>query len=141
MAFSLMLGPGIQYFLNLPFHSSGPTQRVLIQAKKMYLVCFWVHWSPKYVLFGSYKRSKVLLWGSLCVFHNGFDRPLSPPPRVICTLTFLLIDPYESASRRNAAVPLSYWMEKYGCFLYEAHLFASLKCYTLCHNNSIRSMP
>lgn len=46
--------------------------------KEICLVRFWVHWSPKYVLFGSYKRSKIPLLGSLSVFYNAFGRPFSP---------------------------------------------------------------
>lgn len=60
--------------------------------KEICLVRFWVRWSPKYALFGSYKRSKIPLRGSLCVFYKVFGGPLLP------VLTLLLTDLCRSVS-------------------------------------------
>lgn len=99
--------------------------------KEIFLVRFWVHWSPKYVLFGSYKRSEIPLLGSLSVFYNAFGGPFS-----LLRATHVDLSAHWPASVSFLTeVPwnycaLNYWVEKYSCFLYQVHLFASQKCST-----------
>jgi hypothetical protein len=87
----------IPWNLSILLHSSGQDTKDFGRHKETYLVCSWVHWSPKYVLCGSYKRSKIPSFGLVMCFSGPFDGPSAS--QALLVLTFLLTDPCLSLDR------------------------------------------